>query len=350
MTQIGSQQKGPAAAPSLKPAYLITGTDEAKIARARSRLRERAETEGGPGALELFAAGDGRRAPDADAFLNAIAATSLLASHRYLLVDGADAWSKADTDRAADALVALPPDTTIALIAHGKAPAKLAKAVEKAGGEVLAYDAPRERDLPKRLAADARELGFDLDLDAARMLVQRLGPRPMRLRTELERLALWAGEGGTVGAADLDAMIADTSESAIWLLADAVIEGDQTETLRVAEQLVAQGEALPRIIYSVAPRLRDALRAVQALEAGTPPKEVASGLSMHPYAAKMLVSRVKGRAPEDLDASIRSMADLELWSRGGSDYSEGVALTMSLIKAVTGAASDAVPDLAWSAT
>lgn len=334
---------------AIKPAYLITGSDEAKIARARSRLRDRAEREGGPGALESFEAGDGRRAPDADAFLNSVAATSLLAAHRYLLVDGADAWSKADTDRVAAALGSLPPDTTIALVAHGKTPAALKKAVEKAGGEVLAYDAPKERDLPKRLVADARELGFELDLDAARMLVQRLGPRPMRLRTELERLALWAGAGGRVGAEDLDSMIADTSESAIWLLADAVIEGDRADTLRVAEQLVAQGEALPRIIYSVAPRLRDALKAARALEAGTPPKEVAGSLSMHPYAAKMLVSRVKGRSPGDLDASIRVIADLELWSRGGSDYAEGVALTMALIKAVTGEADD-VPDMAWSAT
>lgn len=335
--------------PALKPAYLITGTDEAKIVRARSRLRDRAEAEGGPGSLEAFEAGDGRRAPDADAFLNALMATSLLATHRYLLVDGADAWSKADTDRIAESLGSLPPDTTVALIAHGKAPASLKKAVEKAGGDVLTYDAPRDRDLPKGLVAEARELGFELDLDAARMLVQRLGPRPLRLRTELERLALWAGAGGSVGTSDLDAMIADTSEAAIWLLADAVIEGDEGDTLRVAEQLVAQGEALPRIIYSVAPRLRDALKAARALEAGTPPKEVASSLSMHPYAAKMLVSRVKGRAPEELDASIRAMADLELWSRGGSDYSEGVALTMALIKSVAGETDDE-PSFAWSAS
>ena len=333
----------------IKPVYLITGSDEAKIVRARSRLRDRAESEGGPGALEVFEPGDGRRAPDAEALLMALAATSLLGGHRYLLVDGADAWGKADAERVADALGSLPPDTTVALIAHGKAPAGLKKSVEKAGGEVLSYDAPKDRDLPKRLVADARDIGFELDLDAARLIVQRLGPRPLRLRMELERLALWAGAGGRVGAADLDAMIADTSEAAIWLLADAVIEGDEGGTLRVAEQLVAQGEALPRIIYSVAPRLRDALRASLALEAGVPPKEVAGSLKMHPYAAKMLVSKVKGRSPDDLDASIRAMADLELWSRGGSDYSEGIALTMALLRAVTGE-RDEVPDLAWSAT
>ena len=62
----------------------------------------------------------------------------------------------------------------------------------------------------------------------------------MRLRTELERLALWAGEGGQVGVEDLEAMVSDTSEEAIWTLADAVVAGDQAGTMRVAERLVAR--------------------------------------------------------------------------------------------------------------
>jgi DNA polymerase III subunit delta len=331
----------------IKPAYLIAGADEAKIARARGRLRDRAEREGGQGALEVFEAGDGRRSPDLEAVVSSLATISLIASRRYLLVDGVEGWGKVDAERAVEALAQIPPETTVALVAHGKAPAGLAKAVEKAGGEVLPFDVPRERDLPKQLVADARELGFELEPTAARLLVERLGPRPMRLRTELERLAVWAGEGGGVGPDDLDAMISDTSEEAIWTLADAVVAGDEAETMRVAERLVSQGEALPRIVYSLAPRLRQALKAATELEAGKPAGEVAKGLSMHPYAAKMLVSKVKGRTPGDLDASIRALADLELWSRGGSDYPEQVAFTLTLRRAIGLEADDTEP-LAWA--
>jgi DNA polymerase III subunit delta len=331
----------------MKPAYLIAGDDEAKIARARGRLRDRAEREGGPGALEVFDAAEGRRSPDIDAVVGSLAAISLIASRRYLLIDGVEGWGKADAERAVEALGQIPPETTVALVAHGKTPAGIAKAVEKAGGELLTFELPRARDLPKQLVADARELGFQLEPTAARLLVERLGPRPVRLRTELERLALWAGEGGNVDAGDLDAMISDTSEEAIWSLADAVVAGDEAETMRVAERLVAQGEALPRIVYSLAPRLRQALKAASELEAGRPAGEVAKGLSMHPYAAKMLVSKVKGRSPEDLDASIRALADLELWSRGGSDYPERVAFTITLRRAIGLEADDTEP-LAWA--
>src|SRR5215216_2867121 len=100
----------------MKPAYLIAGTDEAKIARTRGRLRERAEREGGPGALELFEAGDGRRSPDVDALIGSLAAISLIAARRYLLVDGVEAWGKADAERAAGALAEMPPETTVALV------------------------------------------------------------------------------------------------------------------------------------------------------------------------------------------------------------------------------------------
>ncbi len=331
----------------MKPAYLILGSDEAKITRARGRLRERAEREGGAGALELFEPGEGRRSPDVDAMAGSLAAISLIASRRYLLVDRVESWGKTDAKRAVEALAEIPPETTVALVAHGKAPEGLKKAVKAAGGEVLTFEAPRARELPKQLVAEARDLGFDLDAPAARLLVERLGARPLRLRTELERLALWAGKGGEVRTADLQAMVADTSEQAIWSLADAVVAGEEAATMRIAERLVAQGEALARIVYSIAPRLRQALRAASELEAGKPAGEVAKGLSMHPYAAKMLLSKVKGRTPEDLGSSIRALADLELWSRGGSDYPEQAALTLSLRRAV-GLDADETEPLAWA--
>jgi hypothetical protein len=51
----------------IKPAYLIAGSDDAKVNAALARLRERALREGGPGALESFGPIDGAGAPDGDA-------------------------------------------------------------------------------------------------------------------------------------------------------------------------------------------------------------------------------------------------------------------------------------------
>jgi DNA polymerase-3 subunit delta len=316
----------------MKPAYLFSGDDDAKLAATRGRLRERAEREGGPGALEMFA-GEGRSGPDPDALIASLPAMSLTAERRYLLADGVEAWGKAQIGRVAEALAAVPDETTVVLIAHGKAPAALAKAVKAAGGEAIAHEAPKQRQMPSKLVAEAKQRGFALEPDAARLLVDRLGANPLRLTNELDRLRLWAGDGGTVTAEDLNAMIADTTEAAVWSLADAVVEGDQAGSLAIAETLIGQGESVTGLSYMLSSRLRAAASAAAELEAGKPPKQVADGLKMHPYAAKMLVKRLGDRSSRQLRDAVGAVADLEMWCRGGSDYTEDVALTLALKRA-----------------
>jgi DNA polymerase III subunit delta len=319
----------------MKAAYLIAGSDEAKIGAAVRRLRARADAEGGAGALEVFEPVGGS-GPDADALIGGLAALSLMAARRYLLADRVERWGAAQAGRVADALADVGPDTTVVLIARGKPPKKLVKAVEAAGGEVLTYDAPRERDLPARLVADARERGFELDPAAARLLVERMGTSTVRLANELARLELWAGDGGEVGIGDLEAMVADTSEEATWSLSDALVERRPDAATLAAERLVAQGEGVSGLVYAIASRLRQAQIAASGLEAGGSPKQVASGLDMHPYAATMLVKRLRGASLDELRSAIATVSDLEVWCRGGSDYDESVALTLAVRRAAGG--------------
>jgi DNA polymerase-3 subunit delta len=325
-------------ADEMRPLYLIAGSDGAKIDATRARLRARAEREGGSAALEVFEPGEGRGIPDHEALLAAIPAMSLMDSRRYLLADGIERWRDKQLGPVIDALAELPPDLTLVLICRDKPAAKLVKAVKAADGEVHEFEAPKARDMPRVLLAEAQRLGFRLDPGAARMLVERMGANPVRLRNELERLALWAGEGGEVGVADLEEMIADTSEAAVWSLSDALIEGDAAGALRIAERLIGQGENVTGLIYGLASRLRGACAAAAQLEEGIPAKQVESSLKMHPYAAKQLVRRLGDTDLASLRAATETLADLELWCRGGADYGDELALTIALRKAAAGAA------------
>jgi DNA polymerase-3 subunit delta len=317
-------------AEGLQALYLIAGTDDAKIDATRARLRARAEGEGGVAALEVFEPSEGKGSPDHEALLAAIPAMSLIQSRRYLLVDGAERWRERQLDAVAAALTELPPDLTLVLIARAKAPAKLLHAVKAEKGEVHEFEAPKARDMPRVLVADAERFGFRLDPAAARVLVDRMGTSSLRLRNELERLALWAGEGGEVGAEDLAAMVSDTSETAVWSLSDALLERDAAGALRIAERLIAQGENVTGLIYGLASRLRKACAAAAQLEQGTPPKQVESSLGMHPYAAKQLVSRLRETELGQLQDATIALADLEVWCRGGMDYGDDLALTLTL--------------------
>jgi DNA polymerase-3 subunit delta len=330
---------GPRDKTEIAPAYLIAGTDVAKLDAALARLRARAESEGGPGALESFSAAAGSSAgPDADALIAAIPTLSLTASRRYLLADGVERWSSKQAGQVAEALASLPPEVTVALVAREqppklKAPKKLADAVEGAGGTVLSYASPKARDLPRWLVAEAAKRDFSLDPNAAQLLAQRMGDGTGRLATELDRLALWAGPSGEVTLPDLEAMIADTSEEVAWALSDAIVDRDPAAALEAAERLADQGESVTPLIYQAAKRLREASVALELLEQGRSQREVEAALPMHPYAAKMLLRRLQGRSREQIRASTCAIADLEWWTRGGADYPEPVALTLAVRRA-----------------
>ena len=325
------------ASDELRSAYLITGTDVAKIDAVLARLRARAEREGGPGALQSFAAAPGA-GPDTEALLAAIPAMSLTAGRRYLLADGIEHWSAKQAAPVIEAIAHLPPDLTLVLAAREappklRAPKGMAGAVGEAGGERLEFAAPKARQLPSWLAGEAERRGFTIDADAARVLVERMGESTVRLSAELDRLATWAGPEGRVEREDLEAMIADTSEEAVWSLADALLGRNPPAALGSAERLVGQGEAVTPLVYQAAKRLREAHRALTELERGSSPKEVEASLAMHPYAAKMLLRRVRGASVDELRAAACAIADLEWWTRGGSDYPDDVALTLAVRRA-----------------
>jgi DNA polymerase-3 subunit delta len=319
-------------AESLSSLYLIAGSDQAKIDATRGRLRARAEGDGGAGALEIFEPSEGRGGPDHEALLAAIPAMSLTETRRYLLADGVERWRDRQLEPVLAALGSLPPDLTVVLIARAKAPAKLVKAVKAGKGEIHEFEAPKAREMPRLLVADAKRLGYVLEPVAARVLVERMGANSVRLRNELERLALWAGEGGRVSAADLEAMVSDTSEAAVWALSDALLEGDSARAASLAERLISQGENVTGLIYGLASRLRKACAAAAQIEQGVPAKQVESGLGMHPYAAKQLVARLGKTNLDQLHEATMALADLEVWCRGGADYGDELALTLTVHK------------------
>ena len=114
-----------------------------------------------------------------------------------------------------------------------------------------------------------------------------MGANPVRLAQRARAPGALGRGGGRGDAADLEAMVADTSEAAVWALSDALLGARPRQAaLGIAERLIVQGENVTGLIYGLASRLRKACAAAAQLEEGVPPKQVESGLGMHPYAAQ----------------------------------------------------------------
>jgi DNA polymerase III subunit delta len=303
--------------PSFKPAYLIHGDDHGRIAERRTRLRTIAEQQSGTQGFEVFE-GD---AATPDAVAAALSAMTFAIGRRFIIVDGAERWKDKELDRLVAAVGSMPPDTTIAIFARedGRltAPKRLHDAVAKAGGDVSAEQGVKPWELPKWVIAQARELGLQLEPDAARALIAHVGERQQRLLRELEKLALEGAGAGTLDAGTIEELTAPSAERKAWSLADALLGGDPAAATRAYLALRAQGERVPGMLYWMAQRIRQAHEVAVAVDAGEPAAQVRRRLRMPSKAADQLISDARRVGAERLQEAIEELADLELASRGG---------------------------------
>ena len=314
----------------LKPAYLISGDDDPKIDAWRARVRRRAEDENGPGALETF------NAPNDPPEAVAIALTTLTfaSGDRYLLADGVEAWKAGDLDPLEKELKAIPEGTVLVLIARGKAPARLVKAIEKAGGEHREYAAPKPWQMPKWAAERAREEGLNLDQEAAKALVATVGTRQQRLAREIERLAILAHPRTQLSADEVTRLAAGDAPQQVYDLADALVAGDIQASLGFAERLTSGEDRPSKLVYPIVRRLRDVHRAAELLDAGVPEGKVASAMKMPPWAAKRTLAQAQqGRPRGARPRPVRVRRPRDRAARRGAGLDEDTAFSLTLAKA-----------------
>jgi DNA polymerase III subunit delta len=123
---------------------------------------------------------------------------------------------------------------------------------------VIACYRERGADLARSIGAVLGELCVSAEPAALEWLGQRLGEDRMLLRRELEKLAVYVGEGGRVGAEDAVACVAEGSALGLEEAMMAAMAGDPATADRALETAFAEGASAVQVV-------RAALRQVQRL-------------------------------------------------------------------------------------
>jgi DNA polymerase-3 subunit delta len=313
----------------LKPAYLVCGEDHAKIDAWRSRVRRRAEEENGPGGLERFDA----RSHGPDEVAASLSALTFGGGTRYVMVDGVESWKPAALDPLERELAAPAPETVLVLVARGKPPDRLTKAVAKAGGELREYQAPKPRELPRWTIDRAAEEGLVLDMEAARTLVGLVGNSQQRIAREVEKLALLAHPRDNLTAEHVKRLACGETTSQGYDLADALVAGDLEQSLRLAERLVESGDRPARLVYPILSGLRRSIRAAELIDAGVSESQLAKELRVPPWLAKRIASQARRADRDALERALCAFAELEVRMRNGECVDDESGLTLALARA-----------------
>jgi DNA polymerase-3 subunit delta len=312
-------------ADDLQPVYLISGSDRPKIDRALRRLRARFGNDATQRLTASSASGD-----DAVAACNAL---GLFAPEgRLVLVDEVERWKAADAKALAAYLQSPAPMTTLALVGDGiTRDAALAKACAKAG-ELLLYDV-QKRDLPKWVAQQFGSVGAEAEGDACRALVELVGDDPQELASEIEKAATWAA-GRRITADDVAALVAARAEAPPFALTDAWGRRDTRGVLSAVESLLERSSGsreFPALVGRLAAHVRR-VRACHALEEeGVRPRDAATKLKLHPFAAEKAFAQARNFTRHELDESLVELAGLDLALKGGSRLPPELALERALV-------------------
>ena len=137
----------------------------------------------------------------------------------------------------------MPADMLLVLIVRGKPLKALVTAVEKAGGEVRDYEAPKPWKMAPWVVAHASKLGLKVDPEAARMLTDRVGAGEKRLARELEKLAIAVHPETRATAEDVERFAAGDAIPKVYDLADAVVAGDLRTAHRAGRGATHRGRA-----------------------------------------------------------------------------------------------------------
>jgi DNA polymerase-3 subunit delta len=312
----------------LLPAYLLVGGDRPKIRLALRRLRARFGEE----SFELLSA-ESTEGAEAVAACNAL---GLFAGEggRLVVVEDVERWKADDVAAVAEYLREPVPGAVLALVAEEPL-AKDSKLpdVVAASGQVLAYEAPRPRDLPAWVRARFEGLHVQADPDAARALVEIVGDDVTALTTETEKIAAWAGSE-PVGRREVEALAASAQEASAWALTDAWGARDLPRVLAACESDLEHGEE-PFVVAMRLSAQVGLVRSVQALaDEGLGAKDIAKRIRKHEFRVRKAIGHAENYSRDELDAAVIRLAALDAALKGASRLAGEIELERALVELV----------------
>ncbi|MDP9180382.1 MAG: DNA polymerase III subunit delta, partial [Chloroflexota bacterium] len=190
-------------------------------------------------------------------------------------------------------------------------------------GKVEHFVPPSERDLPGWVMQRAKKMGLKLDAPAARVLAELIGPDPLTLASELEKLLAYSG-GSTVGQGpspdaaivretDVRELVSRAKEHKGWDLADAVLDGQGAKAARVLHEMLEDGAVAAVLLSTVAGRYRRLAIIRDMLNRGEPSTVIARRINAKMgYGFDKLIDQAQRTSPAAIRAAYARLIQAEL--------------------------------------
>jgi DNA polymerase-3 subunit delta len=315
----------------IKPVYVLAGEEVYLLEEALAYLDKVTPVD----ALnrEVFFGQDGA----IDDIIIAARTLPFMGERRMVIVKDAQKIRAADAVKLAEFLKVPQASSSIVMFWNEKIRKDARKNPILAGaseaGTVVEFRALYETELPSWIQQRVKGFSKRISVEAAQCLIQESGSNLMDLTNELEKLDLYTGSREEIAVKDVEAVSGHTRLSNLNHLSEGVEAKRVEAALRIAENLLREGEVPLRIlatIYRVIRRLLIA-KSLQS-EKKSSYQEIRQELNLNPYFDKNFSTNLSLFKIDELERMIERIlqADCELKTSARPDAMIFEELLLSL--------------------
>lgn len=156
----------------------------------------------------------------------------------------------------------------------------------------------------------AKQLGAELDRDAAVLLADILNGEPARMRMELEKLSAYVATRGRITSADVEVLVVAARKNTVWQLADMLASRRRDAAFEFLDNLLREGEQPAGIVGALAWMYRKLIEANE-LPAHTAGYQAARILRMAPDSAERALRQAQRIPRQNLLEGLIALAEAD---------------------------------------
>ncbi len=228
-------------------------------------------------------------------FKNAIATQGFLTEKKLLVImDFLREGKEDERSKVADALANIDEDTVVVFFEHQKPDARtsLYKKLKKQG-QVEEFKFKSEPELADWLNKRFTAKNVACGPAEIRMLIEYVGANLWNLDNEVQKLTLYAGEGGKVSAEMIEDFVSPNLSSTVFKLTDYLGAKNVREALKVFKILAESGQEVVGVLFMLVRHFRIMAQVKELSEQGMRAAEIARKIKEHPFVVNKMMPQVR---------------------------------------------------------
>lgn len=210
---------------------------------------------------------------------------------------------------------------------------KIVKTV-KSVGTVLAFNPLGAEELLRWVEKGVRERGCVMAPGTAEVLITNAGTDLQGLSAEMDKLCLYAGQGGTVDKVAVESLVHRGTEQNVFTLVEDIANLRLDKAIDTLHELLKQREEPIKIAALIARQFRIILQVKDLSAHSYSQGQIASQIGLHPYAVKLAGEQAHKFSSERLRQILSALADLDYKMKTGAiDKVLGLELFMLQLSA-----------------